>query len=47
MDYQEHEGSPGELADRLGIKLNLANLGKSEGLTPEDAKKCVLGWGQK
>lgn len=41
MEYQEHEGNFEELQARLGIKLNVANLSKSEGLTPEEAKKCV------
>lgn len=38
----EHEDSFEELQARLGIKLNVASLGKSEGLTPEEAKKCVV-----
>lgn len=42
MEYQEHEGTFEQLASRLDIKLNLASLAKSEGLTPEEAKKCVL-----
>jgi hypothetical protein len=47
VEYGEHEGTFEELQARLGIKLNVANLAKSEGLSPEDAKKCVRecgGW---
>lgn len=39
VEYDEHEGSVGEMAERLGIKLNLTSLGKSEGLTADEAKK--------
>ncbi len=39
VDYDEHEGTFEELATRLGIKLAIPALAKSEGLSAEDAKK--------
>ena len=42
VDYSEHEWSFEELESKLGIKLNIANLAKSAGLSVADAQKRLV-----